>query len=702
MIDVLQLEQLEQLSFFFFLSEKLKEEKKNRVEDHIPQHIPAHHGQEIREWEQDQTTFFETRATRHILKSLPLHNCIIVTGSSGCGKSSNIHHAALHLRDCFEYEIIPVLTGPTDIMNYYNENKKQVFIVDDICGKETIKMQTLQTWRDYSEKMEKIFKVTEKYVANKNYDTVSKVSSPKLLLSCRLHIYKEAQFQRITLFTKTECNLLSSELCLQKAERMHMLQKYLPDDIINNVKQVTENVDYFPLLCKLSRDKTSEEVKKLFTAPLISIKNNIHTIINENNDQFCALVLCVVFNNGFNTDWLTLESVSEKKNDKIEDIVKEFNIDLSKGKHRNSLKSGFSTLNGTFLKLRGKEYRMIHDKIYKMASVICGQHLTECFIKYAPSVSIRDHFIFESLPEVHANDDSIVLLEYQEKDYFDRLLCDLKEHVIESTFHNYQLINRTFRDKLISFLRESDDAKTVLKKLDTQCCIKNKNHYELECKNKETHCYTTPLIESVITGYIDIVQFLIVNVECNVNKTCEDSSLLYIASQKGHSDEAKFLLENNANICQCHDNGWSALFYACAYGHKDTIEMLLQNNADVSQRDENGCSPLLLTCGEGDKDTARLLLQNNAAVSQCDENGCSPLHAACSGGHKDTVELLLQNNADVSQRDQNGMSPLHAACANGHKDTVELLLQNKADVSQFDQYRCSPLHVACSEDIKIQ
>ncbi|VDI65005.1 Hypothetical predicted protein [Mytilus galloprovincialis] len=288
-----------------------------------------HHGQIIGEWEQDQTTFFETRATRHILESLPSYNCIVVTGSSGCGKSSNIHQAALHLRDSLEYEIIPVLTGPTDIMNYYNQNKKQVFIVDDICGKETINKQTLQTWRDYSEKNEKIFVVAEKDVASKNDKMVSKVSSTKLLVSCRLHIYKEAQFQCITLFTKKECNLLSPELCLLEAERMHMLHKYLPDDIIYNIKQVTENVDYFPLLCKLSKDKTSEEVKKLFTAPLISIKQSINNIIHENKEQFCALVLCIVFNDGFDTDWLKLGSVSERKNvdtDKLENIVKEFDI----------------------------------------------------------------------------------------------------------------------------------------------------------------------------------------------------------------------------------------------------------------------------------------------------------------------------------------------------------------------------------------
>ncbi|CAG2251700.1 unnamed protein product [Mytilus edulis] len=508
----------------------LKEEIKKQVEDHIPPHIQAHHEQEIGEWEQDQTTFLETRATRHILESLPSHNCIVVTGSSGCGKSSNIHQAALHLRDSFGYEIIPVLTGPSDIMNYHNENKKQVFVVDDICGKETINTQTLQTWRDYSEKIEKIFKVADKDVA--------------------------------------ECNLLSPELCLLEAERIHMLHKYLPDDIIDNIKQVTENVDYFPLLCKLSKDKTSEEVKKLFTVPLISIKQNINNIIHENKEQFCVLVLCIIFNEGFDTDWLKLGSVSERKNmelDKLEYIVKEFDIDLSKQKHRNSLKACFSTLNGTYLKLRGTEYRMIHDKIYKMAAVICGQHLTECFIKYAPAIFIRDNFIFESVTDVHENDNLIVLLKDEEEDYFERLLCDLTRHAIISTFNNYQLIHKTFRDKLISFLKRRNDANTVLTKLDTEGCKTIK--YDLEYLF-DTHYYTTPLIESAITGYFDI---------------------------------------NNADVNQCNTNGillpisfysnWDSYYkkyFMTNYSKRiiETVKALLTWKADVTLRNNNGQTPL--------------------------------------------------------------------------------------------------------------
>ncbi|XP_063412664.1 uncharacterized protein LOC134695365 [Mytilus trossulus] len=268
----------------------LKEEMRKQVEDHIPNHIRVQHGNDISEWEQDQTTFVKTRATHHILWSLYLDNCIVVTGSSGCGKSANIHHAALILRDEFQYEIIPVLAGPTDIINYYNENKRQVFVVDDICGKETINRQTLLMWRDYSGKMEKIFKTVEN---EKESIDNSNMSDPKLLISCRLHIYKESQFQHIKLLTRKECNLLSSDLCLLEKERLLMLQKYHPRYIIEKVIPVIENVDFFPLLCKLSKNKTSEETIKLFTAPLFSIRENIKYIISENKAQFCALVLCI-------------------------------------------------------------------------------------------------------------------------------------------------------------------------------------------------------------------------------------------------------------------------------------------------------------------------------------------------------------------------------------------------------------------------
>ncbi|CAC5391174.1 unnamed protein product [Mytilus coruscus] len=688
-----------------------------KEEDHIPKHIRAQHDQEIKEWENDEGTFLKTRATNHILESLPFNNCVVVTGSSGCGKSSIIHHAALHLRNTFGYEVIPVLMGPVDIINFYNKQIKQVFVVDDICGKETINIQVLQTWRDFSEKMEKIFKAVE------NDSILSEVSGQKLLVSCRLHIYKEPQFQRNIIFTRTEYNLLSSALCLLQRERLLMIKNYLPEDTSRKVMQVNDKVEYFPLLCKLSKYKTLEEVINLFTNPVDSIRKNIINIVSENQSQLCALVLCILFNDGFNTNWLRLQLISEEKKSKLLDITKECGIDLCMEISKNTLKSAFTTLTGTYLQKRGTQYRMIHDKIYKKAAVICGQLLTECFIKYVPSVFFRNNFIFMSiipLKKSQANGDLIRLSEDKEHVYFHRLLSDLRERVITGIFNNPQLVNQSFVRKLVSFLEMNNEAKLLLKGYDTEVY--------------NSSCYTTPLTESAASGSFDLVHFLIVSVMCNVNNAdIRGRSPLYIASESGVKDIVELLIDNNADVLQSDELGndplhvacrightdivalllqknahvsryniWrqSPLYVACSGGHVNAVKLLLQNNANINECDGAGKSPLFVACESGDVHTVKMLLQNNADISQCDNENTSPLLIACKRGYTDIVNLLLLNNADVCKYNNMIMSPLQGACSGGYTDIVELLLQNNADVNHYDSDGKSPLYVACSGEHK--
>ena len=109
----------------------------------------------------DDKIFVITRAVTHVLAYLQLKNCIVVTGSSGTGKSSIIHHVALNLYKHEGYEIIPLITSPSEIINRRDLNKKQVFVIDDICGKETINIPTVHLWKDGLEKVERIFKLAK-------------------------------------------------------------------------------------------------------------------------------------------------------------------------------------------------------------------------------------------------------------------------------------------------------------------------------------------------------------------------------------------------------------------------------------------------------------------------------------------------------------------------------------------------------------
>ncbi|XP_071138271.1 uncharacterized protein [Mytilus edulis] len=691
---------------------KLKEEKKKQDESHIPQNIRAQHVQEISEWEQDQNTFVTTRATRHILRSLLSSSCIVVSGSSGCGKSANIHHIALRLHHRYDYEIIPVLEGPLDILHFYDMNKRQVFVVDDICGKETFNEQSFQNWDLFSSQLQKKFKILENKVENNDED---RVLGPKLLISCRLHIYKEARFQLLTLFTRKHCNLLSLEFCLLPKERLRIMKKYIHEDIIKCIMQPHGYVDFFPLLCRLSKEKEKEEVIKLFATPVESIRTNINHIISSNKNQFCALVLCIL-SDKFNTDWLNLKTVPEGMKCKIQDIVMEFEIDLRREMSRNALKSGFITLDGTYLKQIGTEYRIIHDKIYTMAALICGHHLTECFIKHASSIFVRDHFCFEFCKTV--GEDNIILSGDNEEEYFKRLLSDLRKYSITSTFHNKQLRSQLFIDRLIRYFERSYETKELLKRMNEE-----KKHIDL--------LFTTPLTEAAFVGNFRLVKFMVVSLKCNVNRTdifgcsplykaCKGGktnvvkllldnscdvcicnrfamSSLFVACEGGYADIVNMLIENNADVYRCNSKGESPLYVACKGGHINTVKVLLQNKADASRCDNKGQSPLHVACAGGYIVIAKLLLNINADVVCCTKLGASPLFLACQGGYTEIVKFLLENKADVSQCNTKGESPLYAACKGGYTDTANLLLQNKADVVKCTTFGESPLFVACEE-----
>lgn len=59
---------------------------------------------------------------------------VLIVGEPGMGKSFLMHHVALQLHTKMEYNIIPC-SGIQDIVQHYKGDTRQLFILDDICGK---------------------------------------------------------------------------------------------------------------------------------------------------------------------------------------------------------------------------------------------------------------------------------------------------------------------------------------------------------------------------------------------------------------------------------------------------------------------------------------------------------------------------------------------------------------------------------------
>ncbi|CAC5407367.1 unnamed protein product [Mytilus coruscus] len=630
-------------------NKELKAEIHRRDEESIPENIKAQRNKYIQEWEKDREMFVVTRATQHVRESLQIRNCVVVTGNSGSGKSSIIHFVALQLKENYGFEIIPFVTGPSDIIDYFNPKKNQVFVIDDICGNKSINIRTVQLWKDHNDRLEQIIRTYDgKNDANQLmtrgfYRTI-------LLISCRNHIYNNVHFQTVQVLTKFECNLLSYELCLLRTEKELMIKRYIPDDMIDSMENFTDCSDLFPLLCQLSRDKNRKKLEKLFSSPIDYIKSDIDKLIFSGNDMnSCVIVLCILFDNSFNVNWLKEKSVNNGVEEKIREIVKVFSINSKTCLECHSLINAFSTLTGTYLKNRGTEYRMIHDKIYETAAVICGNRFKDIFIKYSSSTFIRDYYRFKSIP-TEPDNCHIILPENKEGTYFDRLINDLKNQDIESTLYNTQLKYKLFRSKLIDHLwrnihKEHRSFSTKLlqrfkpNNKDVKYLLRFIEKFGIRYKNLSIE--TTPLVEAATAGFLDIAKFLI-DIKCSVNKAdMNGRSPLYKASENGHINVVKLLLKNKAYIYQRTIYGESSLFVACKEGHTDVVELLLINNADISDCTYKGWNPLHVAVSEGHTAIVKMILTNYpTCLCKCAISGPSLFQLAYKGGYPDIMKLL--------------------------------------------------------------
>ncbi|XP_071138918.1 inversin-like [Mytilus edulis] len=227
------------------------------------------------------------------------------------------------------------------------------------------------------------------------------------------------------------------------------------------------------------------------------------------------------------------------------------------------------------------------------------------------------------------------------------------------------------------------------------------------------------------------------------------------ASQQGHTDIVKLLLERNPDVNLCDNDGYSPLIKASACGHTDIVRLLLERNPvpcdstplstsyaynnisisnspsllqpsrkhkpDINAQTWYGGNALYVSALNGNIDITQLLLQNNADSNICIYS--KQYIAEMIKNHPtETLGELKQNIFDtlvkstasrvteyVGQKSVNyafdvvaGSSPLHIACFMGRLDIVCCLLDNNANINITKEDGTTPLFYSCEvghEDI---
>ena len=570
----------------------------------------------LNRWTNNVTMFVSTRASECVFKCISMQPSVTVTGNPGVGKTATMRSVALKMKK-EGYTVVPT-NSPKDIINFSEKDKKMLFVVDDVCGNYTVNQNRIDKWLEKSESIQSL--LGNEYCI-------------KIISTCRLQIFNDVRFRDLSFFKYCECNLNSSELCLTPGERSKLVRKYFEKEKVDEVIDVSEEHDFFPLLCALYQKDNHVDIKSFFEKPFNFYTAEIDYLsasdFEKDQCKVCALVLCVIFNNRFKEEYLTTE------NNEIQLVIQStlLKCKLSKGSSFEKLHDALRTLEGTFVVKIDKVYRAIHDKLYDFLAYYFGGKMPELIIKHVQSDFISDRFLWETKDNrttdiaytIFITDKQILEI------YIERILRDWSKGEVLAVFTNRNMKSTSFNTNLIAHLSLHDHS-----------------YQEELALMTDSHNQNSTLLQSCFVGDPNLTRWIL-------KHTVDDSGNSY--TRHGEIDVVQQLLDQkvNTHVNKCSDSGASPLFIACQEGHLDIVLQLLDKkvNTDVNKCKDSGESPLYIACQEGHLDIVLQLLDKkvNTDVNKCKDSGASPLFIACQNGYLDIVLQLLDKkvNTDVNK-----------------------------------------------------
>ncbi|KAJ7759531.1 ankyrin repeat-containing domain protein [Mycena metata] len=211
--------------------------------------------------------------------------------------------------------------------------------------------------------------------------------------------------------------------------------------------------------------------------------------------------------------------------------------------------------------------------------------------------------------------------------------------------------------------------------------IDNENHVPAETEGTAA-ANVNDLFVASQNGHLDVVKFLIEH-GADVNAENEDGcTSLYLASRNGRLEVVKFLIEHGANINASDNDGYTSLSIASANGHLDVVKFLIEHGADINAKDQDGhLTSLYVASANGHLDVVKFLIEHGANIGASNKDGWTSLYLASTYGRLKVVKFLIEHGADINASDKGGYTSLYVASANGHLEVVKFLIEHGADIN---------------------
>ncbi|CAC5366874.1 unnamed protein product [Mytilus coruscus] len=671
----------------------------------VPRNIKVQIDQILTEWKSIDSNFVETKAAKHVLECVEENRCVTITASSGVGKTATLRHVALKMETA-GYNVLPV-TKPHDIVSFYDPNQKTLFVIDDFCGTYSLNRSELNSLESEMERLKIL-------IENK---------LTKIIVACRLQVYQDDEFKLLSIFRTCVCDLCSQDLCLSQTEKSSIAELYL-ETKSSEIIQYSDLYDCFPLLCKLYNENTLHSITDFFQNPFSVYEAEIDQLYTQKHfGKYCALALCVMFNNRLKEEWLTQNTVFRHVIENTCQACK-----LERGTSRLVLLDELKSLENTFIKKEQGQYRTLHDRMFDFLVSYFGQKMIECLIRYSLPAVIMQRFLLDR------NDDidrfvTIIPSDYHEM-YIKRMIRDWAIGYLQCVFSNINMKIPEFRERFLCHLQTLDvsiqrklahtndlnDASSVL----LMCCQYDAIPFIRWCLNhgvdvNQCNCFgMSPLHESTLQGHAEVVKLLL-DENTDINKCkCDGVFPLITACFNGNIEIVKLLLDkklclrNNLTLARAAliPVNWtlSRMLLAagfpilCAYLFEAFEDLMLGCSyvmfsvfvnrctyffaTDVNKCLPNGMSSLTMSCSRNEIKIVKLLLDNKADINDCRTEGVSPLYIAALHNNIELLKVLLDYKADINKCSPQGRSPLFVACQENHVEIAKLLLDNNADTNK--------------------
>lgn len=126
------------------------------------------------------------------------------------------------------------------------------------------------------------------------------------------------------------------------------------------------------------------------------------------------------------------------------------------------------------------------------------------------------------------------------------------------------------------------------------------------------------------------------------------------------------LLEAKANPDFANSKGTTALMRASQEGHVDITRALIDAGVDVNRRNHEGMNALMLASQRGHADIVMILIEAGATKDEQTAQGSTALMLACKRGHEKCVEVLVSMGAEIFMRDRRYRTARDTALRRSH------------------------------------